>query len=317
MNILVLGGDGFLGSHFVDRAILFGQKVTVFDRFQNNVSRNLEHQRGKIRFFPCEFANRKQMLAVLKNQDIVYYFINATNPVAGWNDPLIEIEKNLKPAVQFFELVATHSDVRKIVFPSSGGTIYGRQHASIKEDLLPNPFNPYGICKLATEHFLNYFQEQTGIATDIYRIGNAYGPRQPIHTSQGVIAVWMDKILKGDEIRVYGDQDTLRDYVYVEDIAQLMMHSTKDLEHSDVYNLGTGRGVSILGLLNIFQTKLDKPFKYRTYSRRRSDNTSSVLDSSKIVSFFPGFKFQRIEDNIWSTWLFVREQHYESNSKNK
>lgn len=309
MNILVLGGDGFAGSHFVDKAVLLGHNVTVFDRFPYDVSKNLEHQRGKVRLFSGEFANREQLAKVLENQEIVYHFISATNPVTSWNDPFIEIEENVKNSVKLFELAAAHG-VRKIVFPSSGGTIYGRQNAPVKEDSLPNPFSPYGICKLATEHFLNYYREHSGIATDVYRIGNAYGPRQPVKTPQGVIAVWMNKILNGEEILVYGDQETLRDYIYVDDIAHLMTHSITDLDHSDVYNLGTGKGTSIIELLNIFKAAFDKPFKYNILSRRESDNTSIILDSSKIAAFFPGFEFQRLEDKIWSTWLFIRDQHY-------
>lgn len=308
MNILVLGGDGFIGSHLVDRVFAPGHNVTVFDRFQDNVSKNLEHLRGKIRFFSGEFADSDQLARALEKQDIVYHFICATNPASSWDDPLSEIEKNLKNSIRFFELAAA-CGVKKVVFPSSGGTIYGRQDGSIKEDALPNPFNPYGITKLTTEYFLNYFRERTGIAGDVYRIGNAYGPRQPMECPQGVIAVWMGKILDGQEIQVYGDRETLRDYVYVEDATFLMTHSTRDTNSSAVYNLGTGRGVSILDLFDIFRTVIDEPFKYKIHPRRTFDNTSVVLDSSRLTSFFPGFKFQGLEDKVRDTWLFVKEQH--------
>lgn len=319
MKILVLGGDGFLGSHFVDQAVGLGYEVTVFDRFSYNVSKNLEHHRGKVRFVSGEFANRAEVANILENQDVVYHFISATNPITSWNDPFIEIEENLRYSIQLFELAAAHS-VRKIVFSSSGGTIYGRQCGPTNEKSLSIPFSPHGICKLATEYFLNYFRERNNIATDVYRIGNAYGPRQPMQTPQGVIAVWMGKILEKDEIQVYGDRDTLRDYVYVEDIAYLMTNSIRYLESSDVYNLGTGRGVSILELLDIFREIINVPFKYRILPRRQSDNSSVILDSSKLTSFFPEFKFQRLEDRIRDTWLFVEDQYrkkHETLSSNK
>lgn len=316
MNILVLGGDGFIGSHFVDKAFTLGHKVTVFDLFPDDVSMNLEHLRGNIRFVPGDIADRDKLIEVFKGQNIIYHFICVTNPASSWKDPLIEIEKNLKNSIRLFELAAD-CGVQKIVFPSSGGTVYGRQRGLIKEDALPNPFNPYGITKLATEYFMNYFRERTGIAGDIYRIGNAYGPRQPMERSQGVIAVWMGKILEGTEIQVYGDTDTLRDYVYVEDITFLMTHSIKDTNSSAVYNLGTGRGVSILDLLNIFLKVIDEPFKYRVHSRRMFDNTSVVLDNSKLTSFFPGFKFKSLEDKIRDTWLYVHDQYKRKISNSK
>ena len=212
----------------------------------------------------------------------------------------------MKNSVQLFELAAS-CGVKKIVFPSSGGAIYGRQRDLINEKMLPNPFSPYGITKLTTEYFMNYFREHTNMVVDIYRIGNAYGPRQSMDASQGVIAVWMGKILKGKRIEVYGDTQAVRDYIYVEDIAYLITHSINQPDLSGLYNLGTGRGVSVLELLEIVRTAIDEPFEYKVFSRREFDNTRVVLDSSKLLSFFPGFEFQRIEEKIKDTWLHLNE----------
>lgn len=310
MNILVLGGDGFIGSHFVDRVFSLGHEITVFDRFSYNISRNLEHLRNKVHFIAGDFSEREDLRRALENQEIVYHFIGATNPAYSWNDPLNETEKNLKGSLHFFEL-ATDCGVRKIVFASSGGSVYGPQYGPIKEDVLPNPINPYAITKLAIEHFLNYYRERTDVAADIYRIGNVYGPRQSLDSPQGVIAVWMGKILEGKEIQVYGNRDTLRDYVYVDDVTLLLTHSLGDCALSGIYNLGTGRGISILDLLEMFKQIIDEPFKYKLYPRRLLDNTSSVLDSSKLLSFFPNFEFQKIEDKLAETWEYVKERYRE------
>lgn len=308
MNILVFGGDGFIGSHFVDQAISLGHNVSVFDRFDNGVSKHLERQKNRATFISGEFANREQVSQALKGADIVYHFINITNPATSWNDPFIEIENNLKYSVRLFELAADNK-VKKIVFPSSGGAIYGRANGVLNENTLPNPFNPHGVIKLAIEHFLNYYIELTGIAADIYRIGNAYGPRQPMDAPQGVIAVWMGKILANKEVVVYGDNETLRDYVFVEDIARLITRSLNDLDSSDIFNLGSGVGISILQLLEHFKSQIDIPFKSRIDSRRAFDNTSVILDSSKLVSFFPGFQFQSIEEKIKDTWLYLKNRN--------
>jgi UDP-glucose 4-epimerase len=126
MKILVLGGDGFLGSHFVDQSVALEHEVTVFDRFPYQVSKNLEHQRGAIQFISGEFANRDDLSKALEGQDIVYHFIWASTPVESWNDPFVEIDQNLRTSIQCFEF-AVRRGVRKIVFPSSGGTVYGPQ----------------------------------------------------------------------------------------------------------------------------------------------------------------------------------------------
>lgn len=282
MNVLIMGGDGFIGSHVVDKIIELGHRVTVFDRFSNRATKHLEHQRGNLSFLSGEFANRDILKRALENQEVVYHFICMTDPASSWNDPFIEIEQNLRDSIHFFEL-ASESGVRKIVFPSSGGTIYGPQYGRITEDILPKPFSPYGITKLATEHFLNYFKERVNMASDIYRIGNAYGPRQPLNNPQGVIGTWMKHILEGSEVQVFGDRQTLRDYVYVEDIAFLMTHSLSNFDSSRTYNLGTGIGVSILDLLEVFIDTIDHPFPYQIHPRRSFDNTSVILDRNPLV----------------------------------
>jgi UDP-glucose 4-epimerase len=307
MRVLVLGGDGFLGSHLVDQAVSLGHEVTVFDRFPYGVSRNLEHQRRKVRFVSGEFANRTDLFKALEGQDVVYHFICATNPAESWDDPLVEIDENLRTSIQFFEMVARGS-VRKIIFPSSGGTVYGPQETPVDEKTIPKPVTPYGIVKLSIENFLHYFVAKGNIQADIYRIGNAYGPRQPVERGQGVIAVWMREILKGNKIQVYGDRTTLRDYVYVKDIAFLMASSLNNLESSEVYNLGSGVGVSILGLLEIFKRVIDEPIQYAIHPRRSFDNASIILDSSKLLTQFPEFHFQELEDKIAETWQYVKRK---------
>jgi UDP-glucose 4-epimerase len=308
MKVLVLGGDGFIGSHVVDHLVQQEQEVTVFDRFPYHVSQNLEHQRGFIRFLGGEFANRADVARALRGQDVVFHFISNSNPADAWNDPYVEIEENLKYSCQLFELASDHG-IKKIVFPSSGGTVYGQNRGLISECTLPRPFNPYGISKLAVEHFLNYYKESRSIASDIYRIGNAYGPRQPMERSQGVIAVWMSRILNGEAIFVYGGEDTIRDYIYADDIAYLMTYSLRDLSTSDVFNLGTGKGVSILGLLNIFRSVFGDSLRYTICPRRESDNHSVVLDSSKLLAHFPYFEFQDLEDKIRETWSFMKKTY--------
>jgi UDP-glucose 4-epimerase len=312
MRILVLGGDGFIGSHFIDKVVSSGKEVTVFDRFPHNVSKNLEHQRGRIKFISGEFANREELAMALKGQDFVYHFIWATTPATSWNDPFIEIDTNLKNTVQLFELAAS-SNVKKIIFPSSGGAIYGRQHDLINENMLPNPYSPYGIVKLATEYFTNYFREHWNIPVDIYRIGNAYGPRQSMHSPQGVIAVWMGKILMGERLEVYGGANAVRDYIYVEDIADLMVHSINQPYSSDAYNVGTGIGLSVVDLLEILRAVVDEPFEYKVFSGRDFDNTKVVLDSSKLLRFFPGFKFKKIEDKLKDTWIYLKKMLGQNN----
>jgi UDP-glucose 4-epimerase len=306
-TVLVLGGDGFLGSHMVDRLVDAGHGVSVFDRFPYRQTRNLGRHAGRIRFLAGEYANKDHLVEALRGQEIVFHFICATNPAASWNDPLVEVEQNLTPLLHFLE-AAVAAGIRKVVFPSSGGTVYGRRQEACSESAVPRPFSPYGIVKLASEHFLTHYRERAGLAVDIYRISNAYGPRQPMERGQGVIAIWIDQILRGEEIQVYGDETTLRDYVHARDVAHLMAHSLRDVGASGLFNLGSGTGTPIAELLRIFQRVVDIPFRYRQHPKRPSDNAALILDSRHLLQHFPGFAFEDLEKGIGETWRYCRER---------
>lgn len=296
-KVIVFGGDGFLGSHLVEQLVSVGHEVTVFTRGRDGGLRNLQHLRGRVDTVFGDFADTGAVAASLKGQEVAVDLITSSSPIDSWANPLEAIETELSPSVRFFELCAEEG-VRKIVFASSGGAVYGPNTGMLGEGTSPRPFSPYSIIKLCSEHFLNFFNVKYGICADSYRIGNLYGPRQKLEGRQGVIAVWIGRALAGQPIDVFGDETTVRDHVFVRDAAKLMMHSLRSLETGDVYNLGTGAGVSVMELLRIFLAVAERPVAYRLHPRRPSDNTSSILDSSKLLQQFPGFRFHALEEGI-------------------
>jgi UDP-glucose 4-epimerase len=299
-KVIVFGGDGFLGSHFVEHLVTSGHAVTVFTRGQNGRLRNLQPFGGQITTVFGDFTDSRAVAASLVGQEVAVDLISSSTPIDSWSDPLAAIEAELHPSVRFFEQCAK-SGVRKIVFASSGGSVYGQRSGRLDEGTMAQPFSPYSIIKLCSEHFLNYFHEKFGVCADTYRIGNLYGPRQILERRQGVIAVWIGRALAGRHIDVYGDEETLRDHVFVRDAARLMTHSLCNLDSSDTYNLGTGQGVSILDLLRIFLAAAGRPVEYKLHPRRPSDNISVILDSSKLLRHFPDFCFRELEAGIGET----------------
>lgn len=305
MNVLVLGGDGFIGSHFVEYALSRGCQLSVFGRFSCGATRNLEHLHNSIKLISGEFANRDDVAKAVKGQDIVYHFISTTSPASSWNDPFIEIDENIRRSVQFFKIASEHG-VQKIAYVSSGGTVYGRHEGVTDENVLERPFTPYGIGKITIEHFLNYYREHGQLEADIYRVGNAYGPRQPMHRPQGVIAHWMNSILHEQDVLVYGDSKTLRDYIFVDDVAELIGQSLESLSDSGTYNVGSGQGIAVTELLAIFKRVIKHRFSVRMLPRRDFDNVSTILDCKRILTKCPGFKFSNFEEKLAETWQYVR-----------
>lgn len=308
MRALVLGGDGFLGSHTVDRLVALGHEVTVFDRFPGGAPRHLRHHGDRIRLVQGEFGDTPELGEVVRDQEIVYQFICATTPGSSWEKPILELDGNLRPTLEFLSLAAK-AGVCKIVFPSSGGTVYGcaREGKPLSEDTPPRPVTPYGIGKLAVEGFLHHLKVSAGIACDIYRIANAYGPRQPRVGSQGVIGVWLEKIRCGDAIEIFGDDKARRDYVFVEDVAELMALSTEDSGSSGLYNLGTGLGTSLGELVEILRRVAPTGFEVTRHRSRGFDAGSVVLDPKALRVRVPEFSFTRLEDGVRKTWLALQE----------
>lgn len=306
-RVAVLGGDGFLGSYFVEQLVALGHEVTVLDRFRGGKAKNLAALRGRCRWLSGDAGDERLAAQALEGQDIAAVFISASTPLTAWRAPLGVIEDELPLTVRLFDLCA-RLGVRKVIFASSGGTIYGPQPGRLDENALPRPNNPHGIAKLTEEHFLRYYAAAAGLAADSYRIGNLYGPRQRLERGQGVIAAWIGRIQAGLPVDVYGDERCVRDYIYAEDAARLMTHSLRDMQSDGIYNLGTGRGTSILELLEIFRSVYGRPFAQRLHPRRPSDNISSVLDSSRLLRHYPGFVFRSLRDGVARCFAWAEQE---------
>jgi len=307
-SIVVFGGNGFIGSHFVDYLIKCGYDVTVVDRFTAEKDNCSLASSQKIHRIKCDIDDSDAYSSALGSNTVVYNFISAFNPRSSWGRAIESVQADVIQALRLCELCIKRG-VAKFVYVSSGGTIYGPQSGIVTEDRLPRPFNPHGICKLTVEHFLEYYRVKEGIPIDIYRVGNVFGPRQPMRSAQGVVAVWMRQILDQETIEVYGDSETCRDYIYVGDAAYLLGHSLRDFGSSDVYNLGTGKGVSIIELLDIFKEVVDIPFQSRIHPRRSSDNTRSILSGEKLCRHYPDLNFKDMKAMIKHTWEHVKNEH--------
>jgi UDP-glucose 4-epimerase len=291
----------------VEQLVALGHEVTVLDRFRCGKAKNIGLLSGRCRWLPGDAGDERLAAQALEGQDVAAVFLSASTPLTAWRAPFGVIEDELPLTVRLFDL-CVRLGVRKVIFASSGGTIYGPQPGRLDEDALPQPNNPYGIAKLTEEHFLRYYAASAGLAADCYRIGNLYGPRQRLDRGQGVIAAWIGRILAGLPVDVYGDERCVRDYIYAEDAARLMTHSLCSLENGGIFNLGTGRGTSILELLEIFRSVCGRPFTRRLHPRRPSDNTSAVLDSSKLLRHFPGFVFRSLQDGVARSFAWAERE---------
>lgn len=301
---LVLGGDGFIGSHLVESLLEKGHSVVVFGRFKKNKVKNLNHVRKRIELFSGDFLITPNLEKTLEGIDCVFHFISSSNPVATINKPREEIELNILPTINLLSICA-RKGVKKIIFPSSGGSIYGNYpRGKVSEEDLLNPISPHAIGKLFIEQFLYYYFIQFKIDYVIYRISNVYGERQEINKDQGVIPIILHRALRGETIEIYGN--TIRDYIYVSDVANFIAENFDKKHNHRIYNIGSGKGTTLYRILNIIKEQTGPSLHIKKLARRSSDVQRIILGTERVRQEFNFSLNVTLAEGIKKTYNAIR-----------
>ncbi len=284
--ILVLGANGFVGSHLVDSLIAAGFKVRAFDRFASSTVQLFDESEN-IEIVAGDFLNQADIKVALSGVETVFHLVSTTNPASAENDPLIDIDTNLHGSVELFKLCA-ENNVKHVLFTSSGGTVYGDRFNAelIKEDDPTLPVSPYGIAKLAAENYLRYFKAKHGLDYTVFRLANPYGERQPFWRRQGVISIFLDKILSGEPITILGDGTMVRDYIYVKDATDMMVRALLVRPKHDLYNIGSGVGTSVNSLADTIEKITGLQSVRKVQEIPATFVHTSVLDTTRYINDF-------------------------------
>ncbi|NTW89230.1 MAG: NAD-dependent epimerase/dehydratase family protein, partial [Desulfobulbaceae bacterium] len=236
----VIGGTGFVGSHLVDLLHATGRVLSVIGR---NAIPTRPLPAG-VKYLAGDYADAYFLKGVLQGVDEVIMLAYTTVPKSSFEDPVRDILDNLPAPVKLFE-TACSQGLKKLVFVSSGGTVYGKpQYLPISEDHPTHPISPYGITKLATENYAYMFHELAGLPVVTVRPGNAYGEGQKPFVGQGFVSTAIVSILQEKEITLFGESGTIRDYVHVSDVAAGIHAALDKGMPGSCYNIGTGSGLS-------------------------------------------------------------------------
>lgn len=308
-KLLVFGAGGFIGQHLVKKlAENKDNEIVAFDRF-SRYQTEAEHpfsELKNVRIVAGDFFNRDDVANVLEGVEYVFHFISSTNPASSNNDPFIDIDTNVRSTVTLLELCVEHK-VKKVIFPSSGGTVYGDVNTPIiSEETIPSPRSPYGIGKLTIEHYLRYFKFASGLDYIVYRIANPYGPGQNIYGKQGVVPIFMHKFLTKEPLTVYDDGCMVRDYFYIDDLIAMIVSSYSADNKFDEYNLGSGQGHSVNELIESMEKCTGYPAERRVIETPSSFVHKSVLSIDRYTSEFGSINLTSLEDGIARTWEYVK-----------
>lgn len=280
MRCLVLGGCGFLGSHLVDELVNQGHQVAVFDKV-NVDAKNISHNLEKVDLIKGDFANKDDLRRAIGETEYIFHFIGTSLPQSSTENPVYDIQTNVISTINLLEM-AKSSKIKKIIYASSGGTVYGiPQRIPIPEDHPTNPICAYGISKLMVEKYLHLYLNLCGLDYVSLRMSNAYGERQDPSRSQGVVAVFLANIIKGKPVNIWGDGKIVRDYVYVKDIVDACLKATESKQTKyRIFNIGSGDRISLNELIEIIRKTTGREIKIKYTKGRKIDVPINVLDTA-------------------------------------
>lgn len=273
MHIVVIGGNGFIGSHFVAAAIDRGHAITVVGRDRQprfSHGRNFDFRTGGL----AALARDPRLLA---KADLVCHFASSTIPATSNADPIADIEGNLVGTVALLEAMRLSGN-RRILYLSSGGAVYGRPQAiPISESHPLNPVSAYGVTKVAIENYLRMYEQIYAFRPTIVRPANPYGPGQRTVGQLGAVTTFLDLALAGGTATVWGDGSTVRDFVYISDLVALLLDAAEN-ETTGTFNCGAGTGTSLHDLMALVESATGNTLNRITKPQRSFDPPAIVLD---------------------------------------
>jgi UDP-glucose 4-epimerase len=244
-TILLTGGAGFIGSHIADAMIVAGHKVVMLDNLSTgsraNLNPNAEFVEGDL--LDKELVNK---LFAEHKFDVVNHHAAQLDLRKSVDDPVFDAESNILGTLVLLEAARKQCGLKQFVFASSGGAVYGEQDYFPADEQHPTrPISPYGVAKRSIELYLHYYQQVHGINYVAFRYTNVYGPRQSAMGEAGVVAIFIDRLMRGETCTINGAGDQTRDYVYVGDLVRAHVLALESLAGPAIYNICTGKETSV------------------------------------------------------------------------
>jgi len=304
MNILVTGGAGFIASNVADAFISAGHGVVVVD---NLFMGNRKNVNAAAKFYKLDIRDKKISSIVKKEKiDVINHHAAQISVPDSVKQPVFDADINIKGTLNLLE-AARENKVKKFIFISSGGTVYGSKvKLPAAEENPLTAESPYGISKVAGEHYVRFYTAQYGIKHTVLRYSNVYGPRQIPHGEAGVVAIFIKMIMEGKAPTVFGGGKCIRDYVYVGDVARANVLAL-DKGDNEAFNIGTGIKTDVNKLYSEIQkaTGFDKPAGQAPF--REGDLLANYLDAAKAGKVLGWKPVVSLEQGIKLTYEYFKQ----------
>ncbi len=307
MKILVTGGAGFIASHVTDAYVEQGHEVVVIDNLSTGLKANVNSQ---ARFVEMDIQDKGIFDLFEKEKfDVVNHHAAQMDIRLSVKDPTFDARNNILGTINLAE-AAVRNDVKKFIFISSGGAIYGEQDYFPADEIHPTrPLSPYGIAKLTGEKYLYYYNKTYNLNFVSLRYANIYGPRQNPHGEAGVIAIFCSKLFKNETPIINGDGKQTRDYVFVADVVQANVNAL-NYNKSDYFNIGTGIETDVNELFYFLNRFTGDKVEEKHGSAKPGEQLRSVLNNKKAKELLNWQPTVQLEDGLKKTVGFFKSRNF-------
>ncbi len=281
-KVLITGGAGFIGSHISDRLVESGFGVVILDDLSSGNLNNLKCDSSKIKFYQSKITDTSiEEIFAKEKPDYCIHLAAQTSVNHAMGAPLNDADINIIGSVNIFSLCKKYN-VKKVIMASTAA-VYGEpKYLPVDENHDVTPMSFYGLSKLTMENYVKLFN----VPYIIFRFSNVYGPRQKSSHESGVIKIFHDRMIAKEEISIYGDGEQVRDFVYVDDIAQVTLRAIKSEVCNEIVNFSSNTGVTINELFNMMKEIYNYPYLPQYKEKRIGDIKDSILSNKKAKELF-------------------------------
>ena len=276
---LILGGCGFIGRHVALMLARLGHRVRVADRAVPSFEFPAD-VRARITWTPFDMA-AADWESLIADAAVIHHYAWTTIPATANADPAGDLSANVVTTLALLEALRRRTDRPRLIFPSSGGTVYGRlRHVPVHEDHPLRPITAYGVGKAAAELYLGHYRAIYGLDCRVARLANPFGAGQDVARGQGAATTFLHQALTGRAITIWGDGKTVRDYIHISDAAAGMVALARapPMDGPWIFNIASGHGVSLNGIVEELQARLGGTLEVHREPGRPFDVPISVLD---------------------------------------
>lgn len=303
---LILGGAGFLGGNLARALVNRGETPRVFARPSFSVS-NIEDILDRIELVRGDFMDDVAIRKATKGIDRVFHLISTTFPSMTIESSVYDVMSNLLPTIRLVEICLANG-VKKIVYGSSGGTVYGEPKVTPTPENHPlMPTSAYGQSKLTIENYLNFYARSTDIDVNILRISNPYGPGQNQLRVQGIVAVAMGCAYHNRVLKLYGKGEAVRDYLYIDDVIEALLLAA-ETSGSSVVNISSGIGHSVMEIVETIEKISGRTIQKEFIPDRPGDVKVNILDNQRAFEIYGWKPKVEFKDGLYRTWEWITKK---------